>query len=130
MFLGAAATAAPGQAGFGALESLVACDLSNNVLSALPDGLGGLKRLKDLDLRHNAPLVVHVAEHGLPSELLLGTPLHRCELDEQLLDTDGTLSEAAAGGAAERDAYLARRKARIDKELHSKDRGGEINFRG
>ena len=65
---------------------------------------------------------------ALPSELLLNTPLHRCEVDEQLLDTDGTLSEAAAGGKEQRDAYLERRKARIDKELHSKDRGGEIRF--
>ena len=63
-----------------------------------------------------------------PAPLLLSTPLHRLELDEQLLDIDGLIKESAAGGKEARDAYLVRRKARIDKELHSKDRGGEIRF--
>lgn len=115
-------------AGFGHLSALVAADLSHNQLGALPDGLGGLKRLKDLDLRDNAPLVVHARQAGLPAELLLNTPLHRLELDEPLLEIDGLLSETTAGGPEPRAAYVARRKARIDKELHSKDRGGEIRF--
>lgn len=59
---------------------------------------------------------------------LTDTPLHRLELDPELLDIDGLLSEQAAGGKVAREAYLERRKARIDKELHSKDRGGEIRF--
>lgn len=112
-------------AGFGHLAALASAGFANNQLGALPSGLGGLKRLKDLDLRQNAPLVVH---GSVPSELLLNTPLHRLELDEQLLDIDGTLSEVAAGGKEAREAYLVRRKERIDKELHAKDRGGEIRF--
>ena len=112
-------------AGFGHLAALVSASFANNHLGALPDGLEGLKRIKDLDLRGNAPLVVH---GSVPAPLLLSTPLHRLELDDQLLDIDGTISEAAAGGKEAREAYLVRRKARIDKELHSKDRGGEIRF--
>ena len=113
-------------AGFGHLASLASASLANNHLGALPEsGLGGLKRLKDLDLRSNAPLVVH---GSVPAELLLDTPLHRLELDEALLEIDGLLSEVAAGGKESREAYIARRKARIDKEMHSKDRGGEIRF--
>ena len=50
------------------------------------------------------------------------------QVDEQLLAIDGLLSEEAAGGAEPLAAYKERRKARIDKELHSKDRGGEIRF--
>lgn len=116
-------SALPG--GFGALEALVAADCSNNRIGALPGGMDGLKRLKDLDLRQNAPLVVH---GHVPPELLLSTPIHRLELDPELLSTDGTLTEEAAGGAEARTAYLARRKARIDKELHAKERGGDIHF--
>ena len=37
-------------------------------------------------------------------------------------------AEAAADGAEAREAYLTRRKARIDKELHAKERGGDIHF--
>jgi hypothetical protein len=29
---------------------------------------------------------------------------------------------------AQRDAYIERRKARIDKEMHVKERGGEVHF--
>mmetsp|Transcript_35422 Transcript_35422/g.92981 ORF Transcript_35422/g.92981 Transcript_35422/m.92981 type:complete len:180 (+) Transcript_35422:438-977(+) len=112
--------------GFGALEALTAADFSNNQLGALPQGLQGLKRLKDLDLRGNAPLVVH----GLvPPELLLETPLHRLELDPELLATDGLLLLSAAGTEEAHAAYLQRRKARVDKEMHAKERGGEINFK-
>ena len=39
----------------------------------------------------NAPLVVHASAHGLPPELLTDTPLHRLEVDMELLDIDGTL---------------------------------------
>ena len=39
-----------------------------------------------------------------------------------------TAEEAAAGSAEAREAYLTKRKARVDKELHSKDRGGEVRF--
>lgn len=119
-------TAVP--AGFGALAMLAAADLSHNELGGLPAGLGALRRLKDLDLRHNAPLAVNASAHGLPPELLTDTPIHRLELDPELLDIDGLLAEGAAGGATARQAYLERRKARIDKELHAKDRGGEIRF--
>ena len=115
-------------AGFGHLAALVSASFANNRLGALPAGLDGLKRLKDLDLRLNAPLVVHASTHGLPPELLLSTPLHRLEVDDQLLGTDGVLGEEAAGGKEAQQAYLVRRKARIDKEMHSKDRGGEIRF--
>lgn len=77
-------------AGFGHLDSLVSAAFANNMLGALPaEGLSGLKRLKDLDLRANAPLVVHASAHGLPTELLLATPLHRLEVDAELLDIDG-----------------------------------------
>ena len=113
-------------AGIGHLASLVSANLSNNHLGALPaSGYSGLKRLKDLDLRQNAPLVVH---GSVPAELLLDTPLHRLELDVAMLEVDGLLSETAAGGNEAREAYIVRRKARIDKEMHSKDRGGEIRF--
>ena len=112
-------------AGFGALESLVAADLSNNQLGALPPGLGGLKRIKDLDLRGNAPLVVFGA---VPAELLLETPLHRLEVDPELLGSDGLLLPSAASGEEAQAAYCERRKARIDKEMHAKERGGELHF--
>lgn len=112
-------------AGLGALESLVQADLSNNRIGALPSGLDGLKRIKDLDLRRNAPLVVH---GSVPPELLTSTPLHRLEVDAEMLGVDGVISEAAAGSADARTAYLSKRKERIDKEMHSKDRGGEIRF--
>jgi len=112
-------------AGFGVLESLVGADFSNNMIGGLPDGLGGLKRLKDLDLRGNAPLVVH---GSVPAELLLATPLHRLEVDVQLLGTDGLLLIEAAGGEEAHAAYNTRRKARIDKEMHAKERGGDISF--
>jgi len=111
--------------GIGALEMLSAADFSNNQIGALPDGLGGLKRLKDLDLRGNAPLVVHAV---IPAELLLNTPLHRLEVDPELLGTDGLLLPSVAGGEEAQAAYNARRKARIDKEMHAKERGGDISF--
>jgi len=95
------------------------------MIGALPQGLEGLKRIKDIDLRGNAPLVVH---GSVPPELLLQTPIHRLELDPELLGVDGVLSVEAAGSAEAQAAYLGRRKERIDKEMHSKDRGGEIRF--
>lgn len=94
-------------------------------LAALPSGLCGLRRLKDLDLRANAPLVVH---GHVPAELLLSTPVHRLELDPEMVGIDGLLTVEAADGDEARQAYLARRKERIDKELHAKERGGEIHF--
>ncbi len=113
--------------GLGELSSLVTADLSHNQLGAFPDGLAfsGLKRLKELDLRHNAPLVVHGA---LPAELCLSTALQHLQLDPELLGTDGLLTSDAAGGSEAQAAYLARRKGRIDKELHAKERGGDIHF--
>ena len=81
--------------------------------------------LSPAELRANAPLVVH---GSLPAELCLSTPLHRLELDPELLGTDGVLLAEAAGGEEARAAYLERRKARIDKEIHAKDRGGDIRF--
>lgn len=112
-------------AGFGALASLVSADCSNNRIGALPAGLEGLRRLKELDLRSNAPLVVLGA---LPPELCLSTPLHRLELDQELLGPDGLLLPSAAGGEEAHEAYVARRKARIDKELAAKQRGGDMSF--
>lgn len=112
--------------GLGVLASLVSANFQNNQIGALPaDGLGGLKRLKELDLRGNAPLVVH---GSLPPQLLLATPLHHLQLDPELLASDGLLTVAAAGGAEAQAAYLERRKGRIDKELHAKSRGGDMNF--
>ena len=115
-------------AAFGALCMLAHADLSDNELGGegLPDGLGALKRLKELDLHGNAPLVVHAR---LPPELLLDTPLQRLELDPDLLGTDGLLLEDVAGSAEAQQAYITRRKARIDKEVHAKERGGEIHFK-
>ena len=115
-------------AGFGALAMLTACNLSNNQLGGqgLPSGLGALAHLKDLDLHGNAPLVVF---GRLPPELLLETPLHRLEVDPELLDTDGLILATAAGSPEAREAYIGRRKGRIDKEVHAKERGGEIHFK-
>lgn len=112
-------------AGFGYLEALMAANLSHNQLGALPSNLGGLKRLKELDLRGNAPLVVH---GSVPAELLLETPLHRLEVDPEMIGSDGLLLPEAAGGVEALAAYTARRKARIDKEMHAKERGGDISF--
>ena len=64
----------------------------------------------------------------MPAELLLETPIHRLEVDAELLGPDGLLLPQAAGGAEAQEAYNARRKARIDKEMHAKERGGEIRF--
>ena len=88
--------------------------------------------LKDLDLRGLDGL------EGVPVGLLRDTPLERIELPRSS-SKDGLLVESAVGTDGlpadveynkARAAYLARRKARIDKEMHAKDRGGEINFRG
>lgn len=46
----------------------------------------------------------------------------------QLLDTDGLLLPSAAGSDEALAAYKARRKARIDKEMHAKEKGGDISF--
>ena len=91
-------------AGLGALESLAQASFANNMIGALPSGLEGLKRIKDLDLRGNAPLVVH---GSVPPELLLQTPIHRLELDPEMLGVDGVLSPEAAGSAEAREAYLS-----------------------
>ena len=64
----------------------------------------------------------------VPPELQLQTPLHRLEVDPEMLGTDGTLAVEAAGGLEAQQAYLQRRKARIDKEVHAKARGGELHF--
>jgi len=45
-------------------------------------------------------------------------------VDESLLNKDGTLRLDLAG----REDYMARRKARIDKEIHSKGPGGDLKF--
>ena len=101
----------------GQLGSLVELTLAENCLSAVPASTGSLRRLKDLDLRGN-PL------EGLPAGLLTDTPLQHLQLDERLLAKDGSLREDVEG----REAYAARRKARIDKELHGKATGGDVNF--
>ena len=93
-------------AGFGHLAALASAGFASRA-RWLPSGLGGLKRLKDLDLRQNAPLVVH---GSVPSELLLNTPLHRLELDEQLLDIDW-LSEVSAAKALRRRIWFGARSA-------------------
>ena len=58
---------------------------------------------------------------------------------QQPVGADGLLVESATGTDGlpvdpeyneARAKYLARRKARIDKEMHAKERGGELNFRG
>jgi len=105
-------------ASFGKLTALNAVDLSYNRLgSPLVAGLGGLKRLKSLDVRENVAIL------ELPAELLRDTPLHRLGVDAHLLGKDGLLTEME--GAAE---YLQRRKARIDQEVAGKAKGGEIAF--
>ncbi|MBO8584221.1 hypothetical protein INO15_13940, partial [Staphylococcus aureus] len=74
--------------GFGQLVSLAQADLSFNKLgSPLVEGLGGLKRIKSLDLRENVAIL------ELPAELLRDTPLHRLGVDPHLLGSDGLLRE-------------------------------------
>jgi Leucine-rich repeat (LRR) protein len=85
------------------------------VQSSLP---GSLSRLKSLDLRSNPRL------SELPESLLRDTPLQQLQADEALLGKDGVLREDLPG----REAYMERRKARIDKEMHSKATGGDLNF--
>ena len=86
-------------------------------------------------------IVLHAASKGCAVVYLdlRDTPLERIELPKKLVAKDGLLVESAVGTDGlpvdveynkARAAYLARRKARIDKEMHAKDRGGEINFRG
>mmetsp|Transcript_17890 Transcript_17890/g.48300 ORF Transcript_17890/g.48300 Transcript_17890/m.48300 type:complete len:253 (-) Transcript_17890:461-1219(-) len=105
-------------ASFGKLTSLNQADLSYNKLgSPLVAGLGGLKRIKSLDLRENVAIL------ELPAELLRDTPVHRLGVDPHLLGKDGLLVEME--GSAE---YLQRRKARIDQEVAGKAKGGEIAF--
>ena len=60
----------------------------------------------------------------IPEELLVRTPLQRLQVDGHLLGPDGVLKPM--GGS---DAYLARRKERIDKELHGKAGGGDVHFK-
>ena len=64
----------------------------------------------------------------LPAELLISTPLHRLELDRELLGFDGLLLPSAAGSDEAHEAYVSRRKARIDKELAGKRMGGDLRF--
>jgi len=45
-----------------------------------------------------------------------------------MIGIDGLITTDAAGGAEAQEAYLTRRKARVDKEMHAKERGGEIHF--
>ena len=116
------------------LASLRDLNLSFNPIPELPSfSAAGLKRLKDLDLRGLDGL------EGVPIGLLRDTPLERIELPAKLVGTDGLLVESATGTDGmpvnpeyneARAKYLARRKARIDKEMHAKERGGELNFRG
>lgn len=101
---------------FGALASLVELDLSSNRLLALPDELGSCPRIREVRVSDNPTLP------GLPAPLLRDTPLDRVEVDPQLLGDDGLL----AGDGA--DAYNARRKRLVDKELHAKLRGGDLKF--
>jgi len=105
-------------AGLGNLSALVEAHLSFNQLrSPLPAGLGGLKRLKVLDLRDNDGVT------ELPPELVRDTPLQSLMVGPALVGGDGQLVEMEG-----RDAYLERRKARIDKEMHVKERGGDVHF--
>jgi hypothetical protein len=60
----------------------------------------------------------------LPEPLLRDTALQQLQVDDGLLGKDGTLREDLPG----REAYMERRKARIDKEMHSKATGGDLNF--
>lgn len=93
----------------GQCAQLLAIDASDNALSALPGGLGGLSRLKDFDLRSNSGL------KELPGELLADTPLHNLKVDDALLEPQG--SGELRVGQVGRDAYIARRTARINKEI-------------
>lgn len=139
---------------FGHLASLVQCDLSFNLLSSpLPANLGGLRRLKELDLRGNVPILT------LPVELLRDTPLQArlsphplvhlgargarsatcvdstptptlaasqaLKVEPHLIGNDGLLL-----GMDGSDAYIARRKARIEKELAGKATGGDMSLSG
>lgn len=61
---------------------------------------------------------------ALPEPLLRDTPLQQLQVDEALLGKDGMLREDLPG----REAYMERRKARIDKEIHSKATGGDLKF--
>lgn len=107
-------------ASFGSLAALVEASLAHNsFVSPLGGALGGLKRLKTIDLRGNAGI------DELPAELLIETPLQTLEVDAKLLGKDGTLREMEGKGE-----YMARRKARIDKEIHGKSQGGNISFKG
>ena len=103
---------------FGGLSSLVEANFECNALvSPLPASLGGLRRLKVLDVRDNAGL------RALPVELVRDTPLCNLLVGPALVGPDGQLLEMEG-----RDAYLERRKARIEKEMHAKERGGEVHF--
>ena len=103
----------------GNLTALVDLKLANNLLtSPLPDSMRRLGRLKDLDLRGNPGV------RDLPPGLLVDTPLQHLQVDDSLLGKDGLLAADIEG----RDAYVQRRAARIDKELHAKFHGGDLNF--
>mmetsp|Transcript_20809 Transcript_20809/g.61551 ORF Transcript_20809/g.61551 Transcript_20809/m.61551 type:complete len:254 (-) Transcript_20809:99-860(-) len=101
---------------FGRLAELVELDLTANVLGILPDTMGGCKKLRLLKVRQNRDL------RALPAPLLVGTPLDRIEVDEQLLGGDGLLKGEGA------DVYNLRRKQLADKELQAKFKGGDIKF--
>uniref|UniRef100_A0A7S0L3A4 Uncharacterized protein n=1 Tax=Coccolithus braarudii TaxID=221442 RepID=A0A7S0L3A4_9EUKA len=106
-------------ADLGSLGGLVDAKLGHNRLSSpLPPGLGRLGRLKDLDISGNAAIV------EVPEDLLRDTTLQHLKVDPALLGSDGMLKEMPGS-----DAYLVRRKARIDKELHSKATGGDVDFK-
>lgn len=101
---------------FGRLAELVEADLSGNDLGLLPDSLGGCAKLRLLKLRGNPSL------GRLPPALLTDTPLDRVEVDAHLLGGDGLLGGEGA------DAYNARRKQLVDKEVHAKLHGGELKL--
>jgi len=61
---------------------------------------------------------------ALPEPLLRDTPLQQLQVGEALLGKDGMLREDLPG----REAYMERRKARIDKEIHSMATGGDLKF--
>ena len=102
---------------FGSLSGLLEANCQVNCLSSLPAGLGGLKRLNVLDVRDNDAL------SSLPVELVRDTPLCNLMVGPALVAPDGQLIEMEG-----RDAYIERRKARIEKELHAKETGGEVHF--
>ena len=43
-------------------------------------------------------------------------------------EAPAAVADAAASHPPRREAYLERRKARIDKEMHVKEKGGDVHF--